>query len=66
MIGWVKTSERLPPSWPRNKPLAPRYTVQCNGYANVQAMFLDGEWWTSYISKIVEPVAIWLDEAEES
>ena len=64
MKGWIKTSERLPESHSKDEPLAPYYTVQCNGYTKVQAMFLDNEWWTNYISKIMVPVDVWLDESD--
>jgi hypothetical protein len=61
MVEWIKTVDRLPDSWDKKEPCAPYYTVQVNGFGNMRAMFLDGEWWVNYCAKIMEPVGCWLD-----
>lgn len=60
---WVDCDERLPISIQRSMYMSAKfYVVKVSGYtAYHSAMFLDGEWWTSYFSKIVDPVVCWLE-----
>ena len=62
MPQWVKTSERLPISEEWIDVGAKYYLVKVNGYGTTLAMFLDEEWYTSYISKIILPVEQWLED----
>lgn len=62
MLKWTKTEDKLPESHPHSEPCAPYYTVKCAGYAPMQAMFLDGDWYTTYLTKIVVPVVAWLED----
>jgi hypothetical protein len=60
---WIPTEARVPESWPRDKTHAPYYEIRVPGFSSkagpIKAMFIDGEWCESYISKIHEQVDEW-------
>jgi hypothetical protein len=61
MSEWIMASTRPPESESLTGECAKYYLVQINGFGEVRAMFLNGEWYTSYIAKIIYPVIYWLD-----
>ena len=62
MCRWVATDTRVPVSDDITSVGADYYLVRLENYRMVLAMFLEGEWYTSYISKIIVPVIAWLEE----
>lgn len=65
MLQWVKTEDRLPENiYTYEDVCATYYFVKIGMYGTCKAMFLDGEWFSNYYSKIIVPVEAWLEDTE--
>ena len=59
MIKW--NTETLPKSEIKGEACNPYYLVRLAEYEAKKAMFIDGEWWTSYIEKLMVDVEGWVE-----
>jgi hypothetical protein len=58
MINWI--TDRLPPSQDIKETCNTYYLVKMEHWEPVKAMYCNGEWWTSYVSKLVPTVVGWV------
>lgn len=59
MITWNTVT--MPASCPHDDACNPYYLVRLDGFEPVKAMYIEGEWWTSYASKISVRVTGWTE-----
>jgi len=59
MITW--NTETLPESEPYEEECGTYYLVKVERFGPVKAMYLDGEWWVSYLAKLAVPVVGWTE-----
>lgn len=64
MAKFVSTQERLPKSCSVEDECNPYYVVKVDGWGLNRAMFIDGKWYSNYISVIVADVVAWFDEED--
>ena len=57
----VYCKDRLPRSESRDDSCMPYYFIGTEGFGLATAMFLDGEWYSSYSSKIICDVIYWIE-----
>ncbi len=61
---WINVNDELPKSQTLDEPDNPYYWVWVAKGCFCRAMYIDGEWWSDYISKIQFPVTHWTKSIE--
>ncbi len=59
-VEWMYCSRSLPESCSPDESCNPYYLIELDGATNMLAMFMNGEWWSSYTCKVMVPVKRWL------
>jgi hypothetical protein len=59
MITW--NTNTVPESCGRDEECNPYYLVRLDGWSPVLAMYIEGEWWTNYTSKLMANVTGWTE-----
>ena len=59
MITW--NTDTMPEPCSHEDECNPYYLVRLEKYPPMKAMYIDGEWWTSYVSKIAVEVTGWTE-----